>query len=950
MRLLVDLQACQGPSADRGIGYYALSLTRALAQSQRGHEVLALVDGGRPPANILRVRHRLGPSLRREAVRPFPTTKTRAHPSWWREAAASREAAIAATQPDAVLITSLFELGEDAAMSVNELSAGFPTAAVLYDLIPLLDLDHYKPDPRLRKQYLEGLERLQRVDLLLAISEYSASEAERLLPACPPVTAVYGAGPPRKASRRPPTVAAPGFVLTVGQDEARKDIPTAVRGWAAVPPEVRRGRVLVMVGTWGSDSRERLHAVAVQEGLDRSDLVFAGAVDDAEMTWLYENAAVLLFPSLVEGLGLPPLQAMEAGTPALMSRSSSLVELARDEAPYFTPGRADELGRLLTRALTDDAFREHLCDLADSATARFSWPQTAELAWDALERLTKSAPLALAAPLPSLALISMPDSDAAQHLGKLAAARHQVTFVEHTAGERLDTFRAHWWRYNRIAYVLDGADAWRVLRRLAVDCPGTAIALTPKGAADDVAHVAAASAALLASSAEAAREVVARSAAAPVPIHLFDPSAGGAAFCDVLERATCQDFAGRFADAYGRTSAGRQVEDLVLHAPRWTAPRPGPVFVSDVTLYEGTPFLSGIQRVVGRLHSSLSDVVEPQGGSVLPARIGASLEGEPHAAIRADPVLLRPRVEPEHGDWLLGLDYHPALAQEVERLQRMRAAGTSVAVNVYDLLPHTHPEWFPSEAADDVYRPWLRAVTSVADVLLVNSAATAQELRRFVDLHPPARVDSFTVHVLPLGVDTEDLDADGPTQREKRHFLVVGTVEPRKGHDEVLDAFEDLWSHGADVRLTVVGRAGWMVEGTVARMERLSLSQPLFTWLRNANDQTLDSLYSRCTACIIASRGEGFGLPVIEAAARGCPQVVRDIPVLREVAGSTATYFGGPHGALSTILAASLDGGTAPTLPASQPLSWLEIAQRLVRVLAGDVAPHIVWSPDAGWE
>jgi len=122
---------------------------------------------------------------------------------------------------------------------------------------------------------------------------------------------------------------------------------------------------------------------------------------------------------------------------------------------------------------------------------------------------------------------------------------------------------------------------------------------------------------------------------------------------------------------------------------------------------------------------------------------------------------------------------------------------------------------------------------------------------------------------------------------------MVGTLEPRKGYTQTLSAFEKLWMQGVDANLVIVGKQGWMVEKLVEKLRRHpELGCRLF-WLEGISDEYLEKVYASCTCLIAASEGEGFGLPLIEAAQHKLPIIARDIPVFHEVAGEHAFYFKG---------------------------------------------------------
>ena len=178
---------------------------------------------------------------------------------------------------------------------------------------------------------------------------------------------------------------------------------------------------------------------------------------------------------------------------------------------------------------------------------------------------------------------------------------------------------------------------------------------------------------------------------------------------------------------------------------------------------------------------------------------------------------------------------------------------------------------------------------------------------------------------------------------------MVGTVEPRKGHDQVLDAFERMWAVDRPPGSPWSVVAGGWSTGWLSGCPGLDRSEPRFRWLESAGDAELDELYGCCTAVVMASWAEGFGLPVVEASLRGCPVVIRDIPVLREVGGDAATYVRADGSDFAEILSGVLDRasrGPLPVRPVEHVRTWREVAQDLVALLADPVGAGNVWFPE----
>lgn len=312
-------------------------------------------------------------------------------------------------------------------------------------------------------------------------------------------------------------------------------------------------------------------------------------------------------------------------------------------------------------------------------------------------------------------------------------------------------------------------------------------------------------------------------------------------------------------------------------------------------------------------------------------------------------------VQVHAGDVFLGLDLVTHAVHLHESVfEGWRAQGVAIHFVVYDLLPLQLPACFPTEDADH-FRSWLGTVCRVADGLICISQATADALRPQLATLAPGRPSPPAVSWFHLGAD---LPASLPTQgmsgaeagllaRLGAHpiCLMVGTVEPRKGHAVALDAFEQLWAQGVDFELIIGGRAGWMVDALVARLRAHPQAGRQLIWLETVSDQLLSGLYRQASLLLMASEGEGFGLPLIEAAQHGLPILTRDLPVFREVAGEHAAYWQGDAGALAQALRQWLSAHQAGQAPASAGLPWLtwqQAAEQLLRAVLGPEAQAII--------
>jgi len=225
-----------------------------------------------------------------------------------------------------------------------------------------------------------------------------------------------------------------------------------------------------------------------------------------------------------------------------------------------------------------------------------------------------------------------------------------------------------------------------------------------------------------------------------------------------------------------------------------------------------------------------------------------------------------------------------------------RRRGGHVTVVIYDLIPLTHPQFCePGHVA--VFRDWVRQAFQNADVIVGISRFVMDEVGRMMyaqALPAPPQLDYFY-----LGAD---LQAEQVAELAERHdlkcvfnvrpsYIMVSTLEPRKNHTTVLDAFELLWEAGLEVNLILIGRSGWKNENFLSRMRSHNEWNKRLLHYDDVSDSELLWCYKNARALVFASFIEGFGLPLIEAMENNLPVIASDIPVHREVAGDAAYYF-----------------------------------------------------------
>lgn len=297
------------------------------------------------------------------------------------------------------------------------------------------------------------------------------------------------------------------------------------------------------------------------------------------------------------------------------------------------------------------------------------------------------------------------------------------------------------------------------------------------------------------------------------------------------------------------------------------------------------------------------------------------------------------------GDIFLGLDLAPAVVPAHSSFYtQMRRQGIRIAFVVYDLLP-LMDAYFEKGHADSCVK-WLDIATS-GDVAICISESVAGELQAWMGQNKPQKLSDITIKSFHLGADVDNSNPTCGLPENARQildlicakpsFLQVSTLAPHKGHAQVLDAFELLWKGGHDINLVFVGNEGWLVDKLIERLRSHPELNHRLLWLEGISDEYLAKVYAYSSCLVAASYGEGFGLPLIEAAQHKLPIIARDIPVFREVGREHAYYFAASEAwELAEEIKSWLKLYGEDKHPKSEGMPWLtwkQSASELLRVL-----------------
>ena len=974
-------------SSRRGIGRYSLALAKAMAKNPRGHDITILLNAAMDGSiEFLRGQFdNLLPQtclVTWEALAPtafvHPDNRFR-----MRVSEVLRMQALRRLKPDIVHVASLFEGLADEVISTVPAGETHLGAVTLYDLIPLAHQEIYLRDPRVRHWYTEKIAHLRHADVLLGISKFSCDEAVELLNIPPERLAnisgaaddtfvrLDGAEGFRDELMRRYGLQRP-FVMYAGGFDSRKNIGALIRAFSLLPASLRRAHQLLIVGGAPEPERVALTALIADIGLAEEEVVFAGYVPDDDLVKLYNLCALYVFPSLQEGFGLPALEAMSSGAIVIGSNTSSLPEVIGCADALFDPRSDHAIAAKMVLALTDQDFRAMLRGHAEKQCREFSWAESARRAIEAFEAAAERrgndravaltvqqsaeptttaylpAPYATAAHLPTGSVVIYADSDCAG-----VSAEHSLSdFIRDRNSGRFDRIVVELaddaYCAKTLAFAATGAvdimlrdrDFGTALRSLAQSPEGRLLVVSMLYSAGGYHAVRAAldggftNQLLGELVTPCSLNTLGRSQVLPLQLLAGEAIPAGWAWRENMRGAIAELIGAEQADTATVQDWSRTATALSVNM---AAAGPGKQWLVDISNLAIRDAGTGIQRVVRHVLDELISA-PPAGYRVEPVCLGDDgvfRYARSYCARRYFNGEVFPADEPvefAQGDVYLGLDLVAHLIPAyIQVFRRMRDRGVLQYFVLYDLLPVLRPDCFEPHLLP-LFRNWYEAVAEVADGIICISRAVADEFESWLHQARPARQRSLGIGWFHLGADMGGAGAThialAPTDPwdemgDRPTFLMVGTIEPRKGHAQVLDAFEHLWQQGVQVNLLVIGKPGWLVEDLLRRMAEHPQRGKQFFWFEQADDETLLAAYQHASALLMASEGEGFGLPLIEAAHHGLALIVRDLAVFREIAGEHAHYFTGYKAVdLSKALQAWLELDALGRAPQSTEMRW----------------------------
>jgi len=329
--------------------------------------------------------------------------------------------------------------------------------------------------------------------------------------------------------------------------------------------------------------------------------------------------------------------------------------------------------------------------------------------------------------------------------------------------------------------------------------------------------------------------------------------------------------------------------------------------------------VTGIERVIVETHKYLTNLLDTDEYELVPVSTITELtkKSNMHPYLATDPILAKPLANFKECDILFFTNINIGLPMK-ELIALKRDKNLKIISLIHDILPLKHPEWFATPekltgesitlSGKNFYQIYIQATFAMSDKTILISEHVKNEIISLGWKFLPE------FNVIPLG----SFDSKPLTKKREKvglNTVYVSTVTIRKGHDQLIEAFEILWSKGIDITLTLVGGKGWLVSDLLEKINNHPENGKRLFWKQRLLDSEVEQIYADSDIAFATSYDEGFGLVAEEALSKGLKVIARDIPVFRERSYPNLYFFDGGADSLSEKIMEIVEKPTEPIDP-----------------------------------
>lgn len=230
-------------------------------------------------------------------------------------------------------------------------------------------------------------------------------------------------------------------------------------------------------------------------------------------------------------------------------------------------------------------------------------------------------------------------------------------------------------------------------------------------------------------------------------------------------------------------------------------------------------------------------------------------------------------------------------------LDKLKKKNVKIVTLIYDIIPISYSQFCTIDSTNAL-KDWYRSAVKYIDGYIAISNSVKDDVYNYIKENIDSNISYDRFDYFYLGADFSNAkDTQYPSESFKQHFknnntyLTVSTIEPRKNHKYILDAFDILWDNDEDVNYVMIGKIGWKTDKFIKRIKTHKLYNKRLFLLDDVNDADLSYAYQNSKALIFASFIEGFGLPIIESLNYKLPVLASNTPIHREIGKDKVLYF-----------------------------------------------------------
>lgn len=393
-KILLDIQALEGESSFRGIGRWTLNHSLELLKNKPNDvEVFLLLNDSSD--NISEIKNKY--PNEKIITYSLPISLKNNQKNWFdfnlvkknriRVSELLREYTISCLNPDFVLVYSYFD-SYFSLSSLNEYSY-IPTGIILYDFIPMHYKDEYLSGWR-EEWYNRKISFLKDDFLCLSISDFVGEEAKNIIKNCENIFSVDTAtsdfwkkieisDDEKKSFLKKYGIEKP-FILYLGGIDHRKNVRKLIESFAKCNIISLDVSLFIVCGKDESGANA-LKDYSKKLGLSEKEIDFATFVSDEDLRIFYNLCKLFVFPSLDEGFGLTPLEAMSCSAPVIASNSASIPQVVGYSEALFDPNSISSIAEKIKKAISEHDFYNKLLENSKVQSRKFTWKNTADKTW-----------------------------------------------------------------------------------------------------------------------------------------------------------------------------------------------------------------------------------------------------------------------------------------------------------------------------------------------------------------------------------------------------------------------------------------------------------------------------------------------------------------------------------------------------------------------------------------